>query len=280
MKLSVFTTTTDPIERGDLFWEAMGSYDFADEVVVVDGSRVPIANPGMHEVEDKSYVQVNSRWPQGFSWELIGQQFQRGYEAASGDWVIHADLDFIFHEQDYRSIRKACEENSKAPALSFYKWQFILPDRYNLKSRLVIAVNKGKYGDRIRFDSGGDLAQPSLDGKYIDPNDVPEAGIPIWNYEKLIKTQDQVAEDVGRMARAYEKHFGEFKLGGPDDDSALDEWLTMVLGRIRKPQKHIPLKDHPKVMRGTIRHLTPDMWGYGGWGLLEDNDYVRIECLR
>ena len=75
-------------------------------------------------------------WPQEFSWEFIGQQFQRGYEACSGDWVIHTDLDFIFHQKDFEAIRKACENNPESPALSFYKYQFIQPDKYNLKEQI------------------------------------------------------------------------------------------------------------------------------------------------
>lgn len=154
------------------------------------------------------------------------------------------------------------------PALSFYKYQFILPDRYNLKSRLVVAVNKGKYGDRIRFDSGGDLCQPSLDGRYIDPQSVPEAKIGFYNYEKLLKTESQIKDDVSRMARAWQHHFGEYKLGGPDDESAYREWLTMVKGRFSKPQTACPFDEHPKYVKETIKNLKPENWGYNGFGEL------------
>lgn len=142
MKLSIFTTETTPIIRGDLFWQSVSCYlELSDELVRIEGRNDSAGhNPEYEKV-------IVCEWPQEFSWEFIGQQFQRGYEACTGDWVIHADLDFIFHERDYDAIRKACENAGDAPALSFWKYQFILPDRYILKSRLVIAVNKGKYGD-------------------------------------------------------------------------------------------------------------------------------------
>lgn len=266
MKLSIFTTITNPEIRGDNYKDALKCYDdLADELVVIDGSGNYQDNTEiMNDNGDKFIYKI---WPKEFEWKFIGQQFQRGYEACTGDWVIHADLDFIFHEKDFEAIRKACEDNPEAPALSFYKYQFIQPDRYNLKSRLVIAVNKKKYGDRIRFDSGGDLCQPSLDGKEIKADDVPEAKIPFYNYEKLLKTKDQIKDDVERMARAWHRHFGNHKLG--TDQTAYDEWFKMAKGRYSKPQTPFNLEDHPKYVKETIKNLKPDQWGYNGFGELK-----------
>lgn len=267
MKLSVFTTISNPTKRGDNWLDAINCYkDLADEVFIVDGG-VPSNN-------SVDYGYLFHPWPKEFSWEFIGQQFQRVYEACTGDWVIHADIDMLFHENDFQAIRQTCIDNWEAPALSFYKHQFILPDRYNLKSRLVIAANKGKYGDRIKFDSGGDLCQPSLDGEELKPDMVPEAKVPIYNYECLLKTKEQLLEDKGRMARAWQRHFGEYKLGGPDDQSAYDEWYKMVAGRFAKPHRQVALNTHPKYVQETIKHLKPEHWGYNGFGLVERNNYA------
>jgi len=256
MRLSIFTTKTNPTERGDTYDEASLCYQsLADEVIEIDGQKT---------------------WPKEFEWPLIGEHFQKGYEAATGDWVIHADLDFIFHERDFENIIKAMQKNKDEPALSFWKYQFILPDRYNLKSRLVIAINKGKYGDRIRLDSGGDLCQPSLDGSYIKPESVPEARVPFYNYEKLLKTKSQLAEDCGRMERAYNRHFGKYQMGSDGTDaSAYNAWLEMTLGRFQKPQESIPLTDHPRYIQETIKNLKPENWGYDGHGRLERNNYAK-----
>lgn len=258
-KLSIFTTATRPIERGDTYKQSMKCYkELADEVIV-----------------------TGRDWPQEFSWELIGQKFQEGYEKCSGDWAIHSDLDFIFHERDFPAVRKAMEDNPDAPALSFWKYQFILPDRYNLKSRLVIAVNKAKYGDRIKFNSGGDLCQPSLDGRELKSSDVPEARVPFYNYEKLIKTKEQVKDDVIRMDRAYHRHFKRWLYSDTGrENEAYNGWLDMAYGRFNKPQEHIKLKDHPKYIQKTISNLTPEQFGFNGFGGLEINDYLRgiIEC--
>lgn len=268
MKLSIFTTVTDPEKRGDNYNDAIECYkDLADEVVVVDGG-----SPDNNSVEIAYSL---NKWPKEFDWPFIGQQFTRGYKACTGDWVIHADLDFIFHEKDFTAIRKACEDNPNAPALSFWKYQFVLPDRYNLKSRVVIAVNKAKYGDRIRFDSGGDFCQPSLDGEELKPDDVPEAGVAVYNYEKLLKTSEQIAEDQGRMERAWFRHFGKYQMKSDGtDERALNRWVEAQYGKLDKPSKRIPLSDHPKYVQETIKNLKPEMWGFSAFGY-QRNDYVK-----
>lgn len=247
MKLSIFTTATNPFSRGDLWLEPMKCYtDLADEVIVVNGGGpLPYPHPKV--------TVLDHHWPQVFDWKLIGEQFQRGYEAATGDWVIHMDLDFLFHEQDYDAIRYALESNASEPALSFWKYQLIRPTSYHLKSRLVLAVNKKMHGDSIRFDGGGDLCQPTLNGRYLNPDNVKEAKIPIWNYECLLKTEKQLRKDKGRFARAWHKTFGNYKLGGPSDDAAYDSWRQMIEGRLTRHQTPVELKDHPAVMQPLLK---------------------------
>lgn len=253
MTLGIFVVASRKDTAGDTYKEALSCYnDLADQVYINE-----------------------SPWPAEFSWKHIGNSFQQAYEKLDTDWVIHADLDFIFHEKDFKAIREACERHNESPALSFWKYQFILPDRYNLKSRLVVAVNKGKYGDRIRFDSGGDLCQPSLDGIYISPNSVPEAGVALYNYEKLLKTKEQVMDDAGRMERAYKRHFGKTQYGSDGtDEHAYKLWLKAQLGKFAKPHKIIPLSQHPKYIQQAIKHLDSDSFGYDGHGKLGRNIYA------
>lgn len=270
MKLSIFTTVTDPIRRGDCWLPAIQCYsELADEVVVVDGSQYETFHNMPANVRMVEYP-----WPDEFDWAFIGQQFTRGYEACTGDWVLYADIDMLFHETDFGLIRRVFEENPNTPALTFWKYQFILPDRYNLKSRLVLAVNKKLLGDRVKFDSGGDLCRPSIDGVEIDPSTCKESRIPVYNYEKINKNYNQVTNDVGRMARAWQRQFGEYKLGGEDDESAFDEWAKMLKGRFNKPQQRVGLFRHPQFIIPTITQLKKDQFGYDGFGILELNDYV------
>lgn len=272
IKLSIFTTTTNPIARGDNYEDAFRCYgELADEVVIVDGSNT---NKSEDWLTEGHFKYGYYKWPKEFDWRFIGQQFQRGYEACTGDWVIHADLDFIFHEKDFADIRKVLEQYNDLPALSFYKYQFILPDRYNLKSRLVIAVNKGRYGDKIRFDSGGDFAQPSLEGRYISPDSVPESKIGFYNYEKLLKTKEQIAEDQGRMERAWYKSFGYYQMKSDGtNNGAYQKWYEAQKGKFNKPQQTVALKEHPKYIIETISNLKPENFGYNGFGLIDRRVY-------
>lgn len=258
MKISVFTTHGNlPYNPNDgcNLDQSMACYEeLADEVILINGAS------------------EETPWPYKFSWDLIGQQFQRGYEAATGDYVIHADLDFIFHERDFGRIRQALKDYPTAPAVSFYKWQFVLPDRYNLKSRLIIAVNKAQFGDRIKFNGGGDLCQPTLDGIDLDLDEIPQAGVPFYNYEKLMKTKEQIVDDVERMDDAYLSYFGR-TLYSTDTLTAYEGWYKMMEGRFAKPQEKISLDKHPQYIQETIRNLTPEQFGYNGFGLIEGRVY-------
>jgi len=208
MKLSIFTTLTYPDTRGDTWNEAISCYEqLTDEIVVVEGDKKFETEVAFFMPTKVSVIQ--NEWPKEFDWPFIGQQFQRGYEACTGDWAIRMDLDMVFHEDEFDRIRDVLT-NVDTPVAAFYKRQFIRPDRFNVKSRLILAVNKGRYSKHFRFDGGGDLCQLTLDGRYIEPGDVYNPKIPIWNYECLLKTKEQVTEDVGRMDRAYHRHFGEY----------------------------------------------------------------------
>lgn len=264
MKLSIFTTATNPTKRGDNWRDSLKCfYELADEVVIIQG--------GAEEIDKSNYYE----WPFEFDWLQISRAYQKGYDACTGDWALFADLDFIFHEKDYENIRKTFETHSDSPALSFWKYQFILPDRYNLKSRRVIAINKRLVGDRIKMNGGGDLCQTTLDGKHLTPDDVPESRIPFYNYEKILKTKEQITEDVGRMERAYERHFGKKQYGSYEsDEDAYEKWYTAQKGKFAKPQQKIKLEEHPKVMQETIKNLNPENFGYNGFGLIEERVYA------
>jgi len=303
MTISIFTTVTNPESRQDAWREALSCYlDFADEVVVVNGSSGD--NQDIEEISLDKLKILNYKWPDEFKWDFIGQQFQRGYDACTGDWCIRMDLDYLLHEDDFQAIRdflKTC----KAPVACFPKRQFLKADRYSVKAILPIAYNKKKFGDRIKLDSGGDLCQPSLDGKEINKEDMPvisrkvptivadnvtteqikkrlpgvfeENGmtytygsfIPIWNYECLLKTKKVQTKEFYRFARAWGRYFGKNMFGIENEQQALEKFLKMQIGRYSSTEnKIIKLEDHPKYIQDTIKNLKPEQFGFNGWGNL------------
>ena len=245
----------------------MSYLDLADEVVIVDGSKYPKNEPlteyAFIKLHDKVKI-VYYEWPKEFKFDFIGQQFQRGYEACTGSWVLRCDIDYVFHEKDMKDIREqlARVDLTNASAASMLKYQYIHPSRYNLKSRTVVAVNKGMYGDRIKFDLGGDLCQPSLDGTLIA--NPPCLSIPFYNYEHMTKTEKAIREEIGRMDRAYRRSFDKPLYKG----DTFEGWADMMRGRI---EKAVPFdfENHPKYIKETIKNLKPEQFGYSMFGYIE-----------
>ena len=246
MKISIFTSMTNPEERMDPWKESLKCYeDFADEVVVVG--------------ED---------WDYEFSWEKIGNVFQEGFDKSDGDWVIRMDLDYFFHEKDVDLFRETLKENIDSPALSFPKHQIFTPERYNLKSKICMAFNKKMYPN-IKLNGGGDLCQPTLSGEEIKPIDVPEATMPIWNYDTVFRTKEIISEDRARFARAWNKYFNDWEKGKGTPEEAFRAWFKMIKKRYKKHKSLLDFSEHPKYIIDKLENLNPEQFGYNAFGLKE-----------
>lgn len=211
MKLSIFTTISNPEERQDPYNEAIINYlDFADEIVVIDGDedfgpKNSIFTDGLPTPPEFKFL--NYKWNKEFDWKFIGEQFQRGYDACIGDWVIRADLDYFFHEDDLENIRLFLN-SCKAPFACMPKRQFILADRYRTKSVIPLAYNKGKYGNRIKLNGGGDLCQPTLDGKELRLCGYghTDCDIPVISRKEYIIVSDEDQNKVEILDRLPDAH--------------------------------------------------------------------------
>ena len=121
--LSIFTTMTNPEERGDPWKEALDCYNsLADEVVV-----------------------VGEEWPYEFKFDHIGKTFQQGFEESSGDWVIKMDIDTVFHENDFDKLRSYLYKYKDVPGLCLTKKQIFTPERFHTKARMCFVLNKKKF---------------------------------------------------------------------------------------------------------------------------------------
>jgi len=307
VKVSIFTTLTNPEQRQDACEEAIECYsDFADEVIIIDGSGNEKNGFIKHLMPNAKIIYY--KWPEEFDWRFIGQQFNRGYDACTGDWVLRMDLDYILHENDIEDIRTFLE-TCNAPAACMPKKQFLLVDKFRCKSLVPVAFNKKKYGNRIKLDSGGDLCQPSIDGKELKVDDLPiisrkvytvisdnvtekqvserlpelqgeegqyyvmNKGIHIWNYDFCWKTQEVIKKDFGRFARAWHQEFGTYTLGGPDDESAFEYFKKMQLGRLRSGGwAKCEIDQHPKYIKDRIKNIKPEQFGYNVWGLYNEKN--------
>jgi hypothetical protein len=240
---------TNPIDRNDPWEEATNCYDdFADEVIISGKS-----------------------WPSEFNFDYIGKVFQDGFDQSTGDWVIHMDVDNLFHENDKKRIRKVLKYYEDYPAIAFPKFQFFRPDRFNLKSKMCIAVNKKRF-PQIKFSGGGDLCQPTIDNKLIKPDKIPYEKIIIWNYDSMFKTKEIISKDRARFARAWFNTFGDYgNRGGPTEDKAFEAWFKMIEDRYSYHYLKMNLNKHPKYIVDRLYNIPENQFGNSLFGLAGKN---------
>lgn len=244
-KLSIFTTMTNPEKRNDPWTEALNCYEeLADELII-----------------------VGEEWPDEFRWDHIGKTFQKGFDKCSGDWVIRMDLDYFFHEKNFSQIKKILFKNIDSPAIAFPQYQFFTPDRFQIKTKLCIALNK-KHFPNIKLNGGGDLCLPTLNGKLIKNNSVPQSRIPVYQYDSVFRTKEIISRDRARFARAWYSYFEDWgDRGGPSEKEAFEAWFKMIKERYKFHTNKINLDKHPKFIKDSLKSLNPDQFGYDAFGL-------------
>jgi len=245
LKISVITSFTNPEERMDPWKEALNCYEnFADEVVVT----------GQNLKEE-------------FEFSDIGHMFQEGFDKAGGDWVVKMDIDTFLHEKDFNDLYIAMKKFNEYPAISLRKFQFFNPERYHMKSRMAMVVNKKKFKN-IKFNGGGDGCDPTLDGVLLNEKNVPVSLIPFWNYDSVFKTKEIIAKDRARFARAWQRTYGNFgERGGAEPEAAFDSWKNMIEERYKKHIFKMPFDNHPKFIKEKILKLNNFNFGHDLFGI-------------
>jgi len=245
LKVSIVTSYSNPEERMDPWKEALECYkDFCDELIVVE-----------------NYLKDE------FRFENIGEMFQEGYERATGDWVIKMDIDTLIHENDFKSLKNLLKKLNNYPAVSMRKFQFFTPDRFSSKSRQCMVLNKKNFKN-IRFNGGGDLCDPTLNGVRFNEKNVPRIKIPFWNYDSTFKTKEIISSDRARFARAWFRTFGNYgDRGGSTSELAFLAWFEMIHNRYRKHIYKLDLYKHPKYIQNKLYNISKNQFGYDAFGL-------------
>ena len=258
MKVSIFTTMTNPQKRMDPYIEALKCYeDFADEVII-----------------------VGKNWPEEFSFDYIGKTFQEGFDLCTGDWVIRMDIDTFFHQNDKDKLYKILLRNKYSPGIAFPKFQIFTPDRFDIKAKMCIAFNKKNYS-KIKLNGGGDLCDPTLDGNLLNQYNLPNERMPIWNYDSVFKTKEIISADRARFARAWKSYFDNWgNRGGGSEDEAFKAWFMMIEDRYKKHTLKLKIHNHPKYIIEKIKNLEEKQFGYDAFGLKNNIKRSPIDYLK
>jgi glycosyltransferase involved in cell wall biosynthesis len=288
MKLSIFTSCGneyyDGVERGDLVDEAISCYlDLADEVIVIDGHGDMVSDNPKLKI-------IYYNWPWIWDWTHLPKAFNLGYKACTGDWVIRADIDYIFHEEDMEAIRKKLEIFMDMQVVTFQKFCFVTKDKFYEKGEVPLAINKRLVGDQVLFGkalnvktdlcypirvTGEDAGIPV--GQY-EPELFAKSAEPVYVYDYSFKTEEQTREEFWRFSQAYHKVYEDpddtdWKFGN-SEHRAFEKFIGMMKGRLRKcvytigEEKNGLLYTHPKYIKSAIGSISEDKFAYNGFGLL------------
>ena len=153
------------------------------------------------------------------------------------------------------------------PVVAFPQYQIFTPDRYQLKTRLCIAINKKKFPN-IKLNGGGDLCQPTLNGEQLVHKNAPYLNVPIFQYDSIFRTKEIISKDRARFANAWFDYFGDWgDRGGPTPEEAYNAWFGMIKERYKFHVLKLKISDHPIYIRERLLNLSQDQFGFDAFGL-------------
>jgi hypothetical protein len=301
MKISILTTIGNekfsPDDRQDKWIEALYCFsELADQVIVVNGNRFFLikqklergrvyysgeySTPVTSKIIDQCFF-LNFSWPYEWNWVELPRHLNAGLEKCSGDFVIKMDIDQLFHEDDFRKVRqKLAECPQHCDVATFQKMSLTYGKKYYQKGGQPIAFRNKPY---IRIgkdmDKETDLCFPvdMRHGRYEKVGDyrLPvgrgldrfKTGVTYWNLDYFFKTKEFTRKEFWRFSRAYHRYFDKWSFGETEEES-FRKFLGMMKGRHDRAPYTYKLGDLPKYIRGAVRDLKKEQFGFNAWGLI------------
>lgn len=293
--ITALTLITNPVYRQDPWRESIAQMLLVfDHVVVVCGAE-----------EDEEMVRaqfgtercttVFEPWPQPeWSFEELPKHLNIGLAKAreiGSDWVVRLDIDTCVHEKDKDELHSALDSFSRhgIPAARMEKTQFISPLRGYQKGKNPFALNMHTGNIMYGYDVAKytDLCQPirPLSGvttvlrdeqeiSYCIPSGeaiagAMDIGVQVWNYDYTFKTKARATELLYHFDRSHAKFFGSGFGGKKIDEitpeTALNEFMELERGRLKKCIKKFSISDHPEHMQSRLRQLSAEEFGCCFW---------------
>lgn len=278
MKLSIILLTANPTEKQYAWQESFRSYlAQADEVIVVDGGSEDLITP--FPLEDKLKI-IKKPDPAIWTWSEHAKNLNLALEKATGDWIIKADIDWVFHELFHKELRNKLGQLDTLVA-TMQKYTYYPRRRFVQKGQIPMIVN-GKYKHLIRFGKDPktytDLTYPitwkgEMDeegvplGKLITEKDWGKTGLKFWNFDYTFKTLENAKKLFLRSSISHKTYFGE-TAWGETEEKAFQVFMDNMRGKFCRSLDIIDGNDIPKYIKERVATLTPEEFGYDGWGML------------
>jgi len=257
--ISVFTTMTNPDERNDPWQEALNCYN---------------------NISDNNVVVVGEDWPLEFDWGIFNKVYQRGFDKCDSKWVMRMDLDYFIHEDDIEKIKFYLKKYNDQPGVVLPQYQFFTQDRYQIKTKLCLLLNKEKFPD-IKLNGGTDKMLATLDGKLLTYKNVPQIRVPIWQYDSMFRTKEIIKNDRARFARAWFRTFNNYgDRGGDNPDEAFDAWFLMIQERYKKHVFKMDIDKHPVFIKNKLKKISSDQFGYDAFGLKNNTRFEYFNLFK
>lgn len=284
-KISCHANITNPISQGYPIIESLRSFANAcDEVIVVDGGSTDGSLAKIRKIPKVKVIR-GAKWERDFDWTIMARNLQIGYEACSGDWAFHFDVDYIFHEDEVGRLRTAVEK-AYLPIILIKKINFVLSDECFTKGWLPILVNKKEYpnlGYGIGKDRKGKKVGTFLwsivkrklreDGLYtgeaINRNSarLHMSDIKIYTYDFTWMMKEQIIEQRIRFEEALARFRGQDKKVSKKD--VFDSFISTMKHRHNKCGGIKIIPDmHSIFIRKKIRDIKLNQFGFNGFGLI------------
>jgi len=281
--ISAHCNITNPKTAGYPYVESIKSFaNLCDEVVVVDGGTTDGSLEPLKRI-DRVRIVKGRKWKRDFDWTIIGRNTNIGYLECNSDWAFHFDVDYIFHEDYVETLRKEVEK-SDLPAIELKKVNFVLHNACFEKDHYPLLVNKKRYpvirygiGEDNKKNKSGSFLRPIVKS-YIDDDGMDRgeivkmsnmrltrSNVKFYTYDFTFMTKKQIRENRLRFSNALDRFFG--REGNRKGDDCFNDFLKMMIER-EKRCKYFSLNKHSKFIIDKVKNITPEQFGFNGFGKL------------
>lgn len=249
------------------YLESVKSFlDVCDEIVCVhDPRRQDGSKEKLQALGDKIRIVPAAFDLDELGWLSYAIARTTGYQACNGDIILMFDADGVLHEKDQEQLKDEIKyffEHPDRPTGYWLKHRFYTPTRYWQQNKHSGIYNKGVMGDRFDFYKGS-KGVPNTANLPEELKHAKQFSIRLFGYEHLWDTKEVIREKVLRYGKMSDRLHGKELLS---DEQYWNNYIENLKNRLNTTGKHMPIEDHPQVVRDKLRTLNETHFGYNFFG--------------